>query len=118
MILNLFAIYRSNQYIKDKEEEDGINFHLSGLNVCGEFVAVVLVAVVLVATEVDGQSCNTHLSGLNVCGEFVVPGADTTNPSAECCNALEAVPSDCICNTFRIASRLPTRCNIPTLSCN
>ncbi|CAN7066355.1 unnamed protein product [Brassica rapa subsp. trilocularis] len=79
---------------------------------------VVMVAVVLVATVVDGQSCNTHLSGLNVCGEFVVPGADTTNPSAECCNALEAVPSDCICNTFRIASRLPTRCNIPTLSCN
>ncbi|CAG7880227.1 hypothetical protein BRARA_C01441 [Brassica rapa] len=77
-----------------------------------------LVALVLVATEVDGQSCNRHLSGLNVCGEFVVPGADKTNPSAECCSALEAVPSECLCNTMRIASRLPTRCSIPTLSCS
>ncbi|CAE6235814.1 unnamed protein product [Arabidopsis arenosa] len=81
---------------------------------------VVMVALVLVvaATVVDGQSCNAQLSGLNVCGEFVVPGADRTNPSAECCNALEAVPSECLCNTFRIASRLPSRCNIPTLSCS
>ncbi|XP_018476792.1 stamen-specific protein FIL1 [Raphanus sativus] len=77
-----------------------------------------LVALVLVATVADGQSCNRHLSGLNVCGEFVVPGADKTNPSAECCNALEAVPSECLCNTLRIASRLPTRCSIPTLSCS
>ncbi|CAN8252684.1 unnamed protein product [Cochlearia groenlandica] len=79
---------------------------------------VVTVALVLVVTTVNGQSCNTHLSGLNACGEFVVPGADKTNPSAECCNALEAVPSECLCNTLRIASRLPTRCNIPTLSCS
>ncbi|ESQ43311.1 hypothetical protein EUTSA_v10015124mg [Eutrema salsugineum] len=77
----------------------------------------VMVVLVLVVT-VDGQSCNVHLGGLNVCGEFVVPGADKTNPSAECCNALEAVPSECLCNTLRIASRLPTRCNIPTLSCS
>ncbi|CAL9243207.1 unnamed protein product [Arabidopsis halleri] len=83
-------------------------------------MAVVMVALVLVvaATVVDGQSCNAQLSGLNVCGEFVVPGADRTNPSAECCNALEAVPNECLCNTFRIASRLPSRCNIPTLSCS
>ncbi|VVB15677.1 unnamed protein product [Arabis nemorensis] len=77
----------------------------------------VMVALVLVVT-VDGQSCNVHLSGLNSCGEFVVPGADKTNPSAECCTALEAVPSECLCNTLRIASRLPSRCNIPTLSCS
>ncbi|AED96178.1 unnamed protein product [Arabidopsis thaliana] len=79
-----------------------------------------MVALVLVvaATVVDGQSCNAQLSTLNVCGEFVVPGADRTNPSAECCNALEAVPNECLCNTFRIASRLPSRCNIPTLSCS
>ncbi|KAL1198322.1 Stamen-specific protein FIL1 [Cardamine amara subsp. amara] len=81
-------------------------------------VAVMVVLVVVAATVVDGQSCNAQLSGLNVCGEFVVPGADRTNPSAECCNALEAVPSECLCNTFRIASRLPSRCNIPTLSCS
>ncbi|XP_019095837.1 PREDICTED: protein 108-like [Camelina sativa] len=81
-------------------------------------VAVMVMLVVMAATVVDGQSCNAQLSGLNVCGEFVVPGADRTNPSAECCNALEAVPNECLCNTFRIASRLPSRCNIPTLSCS
>ncbi|XP_019088217.1 PREDICTED: protein 108-like [Camelina sativa] len=81
-------------------------------------VTVMVMLVVVAATVVDGQSCNAQLSGLNVCGEFVVPGADRTNPSAECCNALEAVPNECLCNTFRIASRLPSRCNIPTLSCS
>ncbi|EOA14892.1 hypothetical protein CARUB_v10028221mg [Capsella rubella] len=82
-------------------------------------VAVMVIMLVVVATTVvNGQSCNTQLSGLNVCGEFVVPGADSRNPSAECCNALEAVPNECLCNTFRIASRLPSRCNIPTLSCS
>ncbi|CAN8302201.1 unnamed protein product [Cochlearia groenlandica] len=80
-------------------------------------VMLMVTLVLVVVTMVDAQSCNVHLSGLNVCGEYVVPGADNTNPSAECCNALQAVPSECLCNTLRIASRLPTRCNVPALSC-
>ncbi|XP_019059454.1 PREDICTED: protein MEN-8 [Tarenaya hassleriana] len=75
-------------------------------------------ALVLIAVGVaEGQSCTAELTNLNTCAEFVVPGAANTNPSSECCGALQAVPVDCLCNTVRIASRLPSRCNIPSFSC-
>ncbi|PKI35794.1 stamen-specific protein FIL1 [Punica granatum] len=63
------------------------------------------------------QSCPAQLSNLNVCAPFVVPGAPTTAPSSDCCNALQSVSHDCLCSTLRIASRLPTQCQIPPLSC-
>ncbi|XAR65876.1 hypothetical protein NMG60_11011868 [Bertholletia excelsa] len=73
----------------------------------------------LVATHsAQAQTCPTQLGNLNVCAPFVLPGAPATSPSTECCSALHAVEQDCLCNTLRIASRLPTLCNLPPLSCN
>ncbi|KAK4769920.1 hypothetical protein SAY87_030452 [Trapa incisa] len=65
-----------------------------------------------------GQSCPVQLSNLNVCAPFVVPGAPTTAPSPDCCNALQLVSNDCLCSTLRIASTLPTACRVPPLSCS
>lgn len=66
--------------------------------------------------QVLGQTCPQQLANLNVCAPFVVPGV-TTNPNSQCCNALRSISFDCICNTLRIAMRLPSQCHIPPLSC-
>ncbi|CAA2985821.1 Hypothetical predicted protein [Olea europaea subsp. europaea] len=63
------------------------------------------------------QTCSTSLANLNVCAPYVVPGAANTNPSLDCCTALQGLEHDCICNTLRIASRLPVLCNLPSFSC-
>ncbi|KAG5558527.1 hypothetical protein RHGRI_008460 [Rhododendron griersonianum] len=77
----------------------------------------VLVGLVVVQTE--AQTCTSQLGNINVCAPFVLPGAANTNPSPECCTALEAVDHDCLCSTIRIASRLPSQCHLPPLStCN
>nr|GEW58750.1 probable methyltransferase PMT15 [Tanacetum cinerariifolium] len=64
----------------------------------------------------NGQACPYQLGNLNVCAPFVVPGSTETTPNRDCCLALQAVDHDCLCNTIRVASRLPTQCNFP-LSC-
>ncbi|KAA8539892.1 hypothetical protein F0562_026584 [Nyssa sinensis] len=81
---------------------------------------LVLVALLALTRVSQSQtsSCSAELSSLNVCQPFMVPGAPNTNPSPECCGALQAVEHDCICNTIRIAARLPAQCNIPPLTCN
>ncbi|PSS33103.1 Stamen-specific protein, partial [Actinidia chinensis var. chinensis] len=61
------------------------------------------------------QSCSAQLGNLNLCAPFVLPGA--ANPSAECCNALQAVGHECLCNTIRVSTRLPTQCNLSSISC-
>ncbi|KAI8564757.1 hypothetical protein RHMOL_Rhmol03G0206600 [Rhododendron molle] len=67
----------------------------------------------------EAQTCTSQLGNINVCAPFVLPGAANTNPSPECCTALQAVDHDCLCSTIRIASRLPSQCHLPPLSsCN
>ncbi|KAL2334639.1 hypothetical protein Fmac_015852 [Flemingia macrophylla] len=65
----------------------------------------------------QSSTCTNELSNLNVCAPFVVPGAANTNPSATCCNALHSVDRECLCNTIRVASQLPTQCQLPPLAC-
>ncbi|XP_057950574.1 protein MEN-8-like [Malania oleifera] len=83
-------------------------------------VLLLLVTVLVARTAVvqaQLQACANELTALNVCAPFVVPGAPNTVPSAECCGALQGVERDCICNTLRIASRLPSACNLQPVSC-
>ena len=79
---------------------------------------LLLLAVAAVQTQTaKAQSCPNELANLNVCSPFVVPGATETNPSSDCCGALQSVQHDCLCSTLRIASRLPSQCNLPPLNC-
>ncbi|XP_042512865.1 protein MEN-8-like [Macadamia integrifolia] len=76
--------------------------------------------LVALATQVQmglSQNCANELNSLNVCAPFVVPGSSNPNPSTECCNAMRDVDQTCYCNTMRIISRLPTQCNMPSLTC-
>ncbi|GMN44648.1 hypothetical protein TIFTF001_013845 [Ficus carica] len=82
---------------------------------------LVLLVTVLVAQQshtAEAQVCSSQLNNLNVCAPFVVPGAADPQPSPECCTALRSVDHDCVCNTLRIASRLPSLCNIPAIACS
>ncbi|KAI3957228.1 hypothetical protein MKW98_012103 [Papaver atlanticum] len=63
------------------------------------------------------QSCLQDISNLSVCAQFVLPGQGVATPCAECCSALQRVDSSCICNTFRIAARIPSACSLPSLTC-
>ncbi|KAI4378135.1 hypothetical protein MLD38_015660 [Melastoma candidum] len=67
--------------------------------------------------QVRGQSCPSQLTNLNMCAPFVVPGASAMTPSNDCCSALQSIQHDCLCNTLRIASRLPALCQLPPLTC-
>ncbi|KAL5744545.1 hypothetical protein ACOSP7_027416 [Xanthoceras sorbifolium] len=81
---------------------------------------VLLIAVVMSAVQTQiasAQSCTAELNNLNVCAPFVVPGVSENNPTAECCAALQSIEHDCLCNTVRIAARLPAHCNLPPLTC-
>ncbi|KAJ4706079.1 stamen-specific protein FIL1-like [Melia azedarach] len=78
---------------------------------------LLLIAVAVQSQMANGQSCSAQLSNLNVCGPFVVPGATSTTPTADCCAALQSVDHDCLCNTVRIAARLPSQCNLPAVAC-
>ena len=83
------------------------------------YVVLVIAFVVMAPTaEAQAQVCSTELGNLNVCAPFVVPGAANSQPNSDCCQALGAVSHDCLCNTLRIASRLPSLCNIPALACS
>ncbi|OIV98918.1 hypothetical protein TanjilG_07353 [Lupinus angustifolius] len=81
-------------------------------------VAVLLFLIMTLGSDVAKaqNACTSHLSNLNVCAPFVVPGAAAA-PSAGCCEALQAVNRDCLCNTLRIASQLPSQCQLPSLGC-
>ncbi|KAH1206992.1 Stamen-specific protein FIL1 [Glycine max] len=82
-------------------------------------LSLILLLVVSHETQMamtQSSTCSSQLSDLNVCAPFVVPGVNT-NPNATCCNALQAVDRDCLCNTIRIASQLASQCQIPSLSC-
>lgn len=79
-------------------------------------VAVVMGQSWLGQAQGQAQSCSAQLSNLNGCAPFVLPGA-ASNPSPECCGALQGVQQDCLCSTIRIASTLPSLCHLPPLSC-
>ncbi|KAK2985118.1 hypothetical protein RJ640_022996 [Escallonia rubra] len=81
---------------------------------------VLVVALLLnkqMAQPLASQTCSAGLGNLNVCAPFVVPGVTNSAPSADCCGALQSVQHDCLCNTLRIAARLPAQCNLPPLAC-
>ena len=80
------------------------------------FVLLVVANLSLMA-RAQSSACTAELTNLNVCAPFVVPGASNTKPSASCCNALQAMDPDCLCNTLRIASQLPSQCQIQSLTC-
>ncbi|KAI4294984.1 hypothetical protein MLD38_040743 [Melastoma candidum] len=85
------------------------------------FILAVLVAAVIHTQHVQqaqGQSCPSELSNLNMCAPFVVPGSSNLIPSAKCCSALRLVHHGCLCNTLRIASHLPSMCQLPPLACS
>lgn len=79
-------------------------------------VLVIALMVQSQSSRAQSQSCSSELSSLNVCAPFVVPG-NSANPSTECCGALQGVQHDCLCSTLRIASQLPSRCNLSPTSC-
>ncbi|XP_034924523.1 LOW QUALITY PROTEIN: stamen-specific protein FIL1 [Populus alba] len=83
-------------------------------------VLLLLTALAVQTQLARSQQCTSQLimNNLNVCAPFVVPGSANTNPSAECCNALEALQHDCLCSTLQISSRLPSQCNLPPLTCS
>ncbi|KAG9156166.1 hypothetical protein Leryth_015573 [Lithospermum erythrorhizon] len=68
--------------------------------------------------KAQAQSCSTSLGNLNVCAPFLFPGASNTNPSDQCCSAIQATDHDCLCNFLRVSARLPTQCNLPIPSCS
>lgn len=74
-----------------------------------------LIALAMQTKTAEAQDC-AGLSNLNSCQAFVVPGA--ANPNSACCNALRGVQPDCVCNAIRIAQSLPTKCNLPPLTCS
>ncbi|KAJ0098337.1 hypothetical protein Patl1_20080 [Pistacia atlantica] len=78
---------------------------------------VLLIALAAQTQKANAQNCASELTNLNVCAPFVVPGVTDSSPSADCCNALQSVDHDCICNTIRISARLPSQCNLPRLDC-
>ncbi|XP_022734821.1 protein MEN-8-like [Durio zibethinus] len=90
--------------------------HLSSKAAAAALLLLLAVAAVQTQTA-KAQSCANVLTNLNVCAPFVVPGATETNPSSECCGALQSVQHDCLCSTLTIASRLPSQCNLPPLNC-
>ncbi|KAH0662037.1 hypothetical protein KY284_026968 [Solanum tuberosum] len=63
------------------------------------------------------QTCLASLGNLNVCSPFVLPGPSNMTPSTECCAALQSLDHECICNTVRVAARLPSHCNLSAISC-
>ncbi|CAN4116288.1 unnamed protein product [Withania somnifera] len=76
-----------------------------------------LLLVVLQSRVIESQplTCPSALTNLNVCAPFVLPGSPSA--SAECCNALQSINHDCMCETMRIAAQIPSQCNLPPLSC-
>ncbi|XP_057527761.1 protein MEN-8-like [Amaranthus tricolor] len=81
-------------------------------------VLVIALGMQIKGSMAQAQStCANQLGSLNVCAPFVLPGTQNSAPSAECCGALQAVEHGCLCNTFRVASELPSACKLPALSC-
>ncbi|GAB4858218.1 hypothetical protein Ancab_009614 [Ancistrocladus abbreviatus] len=79
--------------------------------------AAALLLLLITLTPSQAQTCTAELTKLNVCAPFVVPGANSV-PSSECCGALQSVQHDRLCNTLRIASGLPSACNILSVRTN
>jgi hypothetical protein len=86
----------------------------------GAMLVLVFVALLLqtqVSKSQTDQRCAAAMGNVNTCAPFLLPGAANEVPSQECCTALQAVDQGCICSTIQIASRLPSKCNLPPLTC-
>ncbi|KAL3365701.1 hypothetical protein AABB24_010705, partial [Solanum stoloniferum] len=77
----------------------------------------VLLQSQVIESQGEPQTCLASLGNLNVCSPFVFPGTSNTTPSTECCAALQSLDHECICNTVRVAARLPSHCNLSPVSC-
>ncbi|XP_060211677.1 stamen-specific protein FIL1 [Lycium barbarum] len=79
----------------------------------------ILITVVLQSQVIESQgtTCSASLGNLSVCAPFVLPGTSNPSPSTDCCAALQSLDHDCICNTLRVAARLPSQCNLSPISC-
>lgn len=66
------------------------------------------------------QTCAAELNSLNICAPFVMRGGGmgSTLPSADCCLVLQSVNHECLCNTIRVAARLPFQCSLPPITCS
>ncbi|KAK6926281.1 Bifunctional inhibitor/plant lipid transfer protein/seed storage helical domain [Dillenia turbinata] len=87
---------------------------------CALLVMLVIINMVTQGPQIGRaqvQSCRDHLGNLNVCAPFVVPGGGSANPGPDCCSSLQAVDHECLCNTLRIAARLPSQCGLPPVTC-
>ena len=82
-------------------------------------IIIIVLGMKIKASMAQAQNtCANQLGNLNVCAPFVLPGTQNSAPSAKCCGALQAVEPGCLCNTFRVASQLPSACKLPALSCS
>ncbi|KAF3640846.1 Stamen-specific protein FIL1 [Capsicum annuum] len=79
----------------------------------------ILITVVLQSKVIEsqGQTCSASPGNLNMCAPFVLPGTSNPGPSEDCCSALQSLDHECICNTLRVAARLPSRCNLSPIAC-
>ncbi|KAL2920610.1 Protein MEN-8 [Bienertia sinuspersici] len=80
-------------------------------------ILVIALMVQFKGSVAQQNTCASELGNLNLCAPYVVPGAPTP-PNSDCCGALRSVTHDCLCNTLRVASQLPSSCGLPVLNCN
>ncbi|PIA49594.1 hypothetical protein AQUCO_01300405v1 [Aquilegia coerulea] len=78
---------------------------------------LVIIAIAAQTKTAQSQDCAATLTTLNTCAPYVLPGQSNVLPSPECCSALQNVEHGCLCNTLRIASRIPAACSLPALTC-
>ncbi|XP_058086724.1 protein 108-like [Magnolia sinica] len=89
---------------------------LSHCSMSQAVVVLFLLALMAHTQVVQSQNCTAELIDLNSCAPYVVPGA-TASPNSQCCSAVREVNHDCLCNTMRIVSQIPTQCNLPPITC-
>ncbi|XP_010263270.1 PREDICTED: stamen-specific protein FIL1-like [Nelumbo nucifera] len=77
---------------------------------------LLLIAVACQTQMARSQNCANELTNLTACAPFVLPGV-STQPNAECCNALHGVDQTCLCSTLQIVARMPTQCRLPPMAC-
>ncbi|RWW30488.1 hypothetical protein GW17_00004938 [Ensete ventricosum] len=87
----------------------------------GAWLVLLLVAVAaksqVVCSSPSQQTCSPNLGQLAACARLLVPGQVTGPPDEQCCASLGRVDHGCLCDTLSIIARLPTRCNLPRITC-
>lgn len=78
-------------------------------------LVVMCLALVLQSHMGESQTCPASLSDLQKCFPYVNSGAPP--PAPDCCAAIKNVDLKCLCSTTQIATKLPSKCNLPPISC-